>query len=276
MKLMTEVFNEDCGTTTELNEATGQKSHFIEGIFMQGNLKNRNGRIYPSSILEREMRRYTKDFIVPKRSLGELDHPQGPAINSDRISHLITEMRRDGDNFMGKAKILSTPMGNIVKTFIDEGVKIGVSTRGLGSVTSKNGIMEVGEDFHLATVDVVTNPSGPDCFVNGIMENAEFVYDAASGSWRSAQVIEEIRREVEESCKPTNNVRRINRRVKTISEADALRMFRKFVGTLSESKLTNTDFARDLALVKAGKADASKMAEKWGARGGAFLNFIKK
>lgn len=181
--LITEVFNDDCEVLIETNE-TGTKSHFIEGIFMQGDLKNRNGRVYPSNILEKEMNRYNEQFIKTKRALGELGHPDGPQINGDRVSHLITDMKREGNNFVGKAKIIDTPMGKIVKTFIDEGVKIGVSTRGLGSVKTREGIMEVQNDFHLATVDIVTDPSGPDCFVNGIMENTEYFFDIATSSWR--------------------------------------------------------------------------------------------
>jgi len=165
MRLITEVV-EECAVAVELNEETGKKTHFIEGIFMQGDIKNRNGRIYPSQILEKEMVRYNTDFVETKRALGELGHPDGPTINGDRVSHLITEMKREGSNFTGKAKILGTPMGEIVKTFMDEGVKIGVSTRGLGSVkATRDGIMEVQNDFHLATVDIVTDPSGPQCFV---------------------------------------------------------------------------------------------------------------
>ena len=174
------------------------------------------------------MKRYNESFIKTKRALSELNHPQGPAINADRVSHLITDMRRDGDNFVGKAKILGTPMGEIVKTFIDEGVKIGVSTRGLGSVKPVNGIMEVQDDFYLATVDIVTDPSGPDCFVNGIMENTQFYYDIASNSWqpaKAAQVVEEIVNEVKKTVKLTRNVRRID-------EAAASRMFSKFVESL--------------------------------------------
>jgi hypothetical protein len=189
--LITEVFNEDCEVLVEANE-NGSKSHYINGIFMQGDIKNRNGRVYPSAILEKEMQRYDTQFVKTKRALGELGHPDGPQINGDRVSHLITEMKRDGNNFVGKAKILGTPMGNIVKTFIDEGVKIGVSTRGLGSVKQRDGIMEVQNDFHLATVDIVTDPSGPDCFVKGIMENTEYFFDIASASWRpSGGIVEE-------------------------------------------------------------------------------------
>jgi len=222
MKLITEVFNEDCSVLTEASE-DGKKSYFIEGIFMQGDIKNRNGRIYPSTILEKEMNRYNETFIKTKRALGELGHPDGPQINGDRVSHLITEMKRDGSNFVGKAKILSTPMGNIVKTFIDEGVKVGVSTRGLGSVKPKNGIMEVQDDFHLATVDIVTDPSGPNCFVNGIMENTEYYYDIASGNWVAQQVIEEAVKEIKREYKRT---------VHRIDENTAARMFERFIKNL--------------------------------------------
>jgi hypothetical protein len=225
MKLISEVFNEDCEILTESNE-NGKKNYYIHGIFMQGDLKNRNGRIYPSAILEKEMNRYNKDFIQTKRALGELGHPDGPQINGDRVSHLITEMKRDGSNFVGKAKILGTPMGNIVKTFIDEGVKVGVSTRGLGSVKqTKEGIMEVQDDFHLATVDVVTDPSGPNCFVNGIMENTEYYYDIASGTWRAQEFIEEAVKKVK--AQYTRTVRRID-------ESDAARLFENFVKSLQK------------------------------------------
>lgn len=223
MKLITEVFNEDCEVLTESAE-NGKKHYFIEGIFMQGDLKNRNGRIYPSAVLEKEMNRYNKDFIQTKRALGELGHPDGPQINGDRVSHLITEMKRDGSNFVGKAKILGTPMGEIVKTFIDEGVKVGVSTRGLGSVKqTKEGIMEVQDDFHLATVDVVTDPSGPNCFVNGIMENTEYYYDIASGTWKTQEFIEEAVREVKREYKKT---------VRKIDENTAAKLFENFIKSL--------------------------------------------
>lgn len=222
MKLITEV-TEDCAVLTEANE-DGKKNYFIEGIFMQGDIKNRNGRIYPSGILEKEMKRYDDQFIKTKRALGELGHPDGPSINGDRVSHLITEMKRDGSNFVGKAKILGTPMGQIVKTFMDEGVKIGVSTRGLGSVkATREGIMEVQNDFHLSTVDIVTDPSGPNCFVNGIMENTEYYYDIASGTWRAQEVIQEMVQEVKREYKKT---------VRRIDENTAARMFERFVDSL--------------------------------------------
>lgn len=223
MKLITEV-TENCEVITEANEETGKKSYFIEGIFMQGDIQNRNGRIYPSLVLEKEMGRYIKEFVEPKRALGELGHPDGPTINGDRVSHLITEMKRDGNNFYGKAKILGTPMGEIVKTFIDEGIKIGVSTRGLGSVRQlKNGVMEVQNDFHLSTVDIVTDPSAPNAFVNGIMENVEYYYDITSGNWVAQEVVQKIEQEAHNSY---------NRITKKIDEAVAARMFETFVRSL--------------------------------------------
>lgn len=225
MKLITEL-NENLEVITEAKE-DGTKSHFIEGVFMQGDIKNRNGRTYPSETLEKEMNRYNEEFIKHKRALGELGHPDGPTINGDRVSHLITSMRREGNDFYGKAKILKTPMGEIVKSLLDEGVKIGVSTRGLGSVKQlKDGVMEVQKDFHLATVDIVTDPSAPNAFVNGIMENREYYYDIASSSWRPqevAEVIEEIVEEVE---------KKVNRVVRTIDEATAAKMFQTFVRSL--------------------------------------------
>lgn len=223
MNLITEYNEDSVEVITEAKE-DGKKNYFIEGIFMQGDIKNRNGRIYPSATLENEMSRYQKEFIETKRALGELGHPDGPQINGDRVSHLITEMKRDGNDFYGKAKILSTPMGEIVKSLLDEGVKIGVSTRGLGSVKAgKNGVMEVQKDFHLSTVDIVTDPSAPNAFVNGIMENVEYYYDIASGNWRAQEVIQDIQEEVE---------KKVNRVVRTIDEATATRMFESFIRTL--------------------------------------------
>lgn len=229
MKLITEL-NEAVSFQTELDEATGKKSHYIEGIFMQGDIKNRNGRIYPTAVLEKEMNRYQTDFIDTKRAIGELGHPDGPTINGDRVSHLITEMRREGSNFIGKAKILGTPMGEIVKNLLDEGITVGVSTRGLGSVKPKNGIMEVQDDFHLATVDIVTDPSGPNCFVKGMMENVEFYYDIASNSWlpqeqqeEVAQVVEEIQKEVKRHYKRT---------VRQIDEGIAAAQFERFIDSI--------------------------------------------
>lgn len=228
---ITEVFNEDCAVITESSES-GKKGYFIEGIFMQGNIKNRNGRIYPATILEKEMSRYNTDFIKTKRALGELGHPNGPQINGDRVSHLITDMKQEGNNFVGKAKILGTPMGEIVKTFIDEGVKVGVSTRGLGSVKpTKEGIMEVQDDFHLATVDIVTDPSGPNCFVNGIMENTEYFFDIASGIWKAQEFIAETVKEIKaEYIAPQV----IAPKRPIVSEAKAIRIFENFISSLRQ------------------------------------------
>ena len=227
MKLITEQAD-DFEVLTDLNEETGKKSYFIEGVFMQGDIKNRNGRIYPSSILENEMKRYSKDFIGQKRALGELGHPNGPTINADRVSHLIVEMKRDKNDFIGKAKILSTPMGEIVKNFIDEGVKIGVSTRGLGSVKPlKDGTMEVQNDFHLSTVDIVTDPSAPNAFVNGIMENVEYYYDIAAGNWVARQSVEEVIEEVQETVE-----KQYRKVVKRIDENVASDLLSKFISSL--------------------------------------------
>lgn len=194
---------------------------------MQGNLKNRNGRVYKTETLEKEMGRYQTQFIDTKRALGELGHPDGPQINGDRVSHLITSMQREGDNFMGRAKILGTPMGEIVKTFLEEGVRCGVSTRGLGSVKQKNGVMEVQDDFHLATVDIVTDPSAPNAFVNGIMENTEFYYDVASSNWIAQQPVEEVIEEIQEAVE--KQYRTVYKR---IDESTAARMFETFISSL--------------------------------------------
>lgn len=227
MKLITE-HAEDFEVAVDLNEETGKKSYFIEGVFMQGDIKNRNGRVYPSTVLENEMARYEKEFITPKRALGELGHPNGPTINADRVSHLIVGMKREKNDFIGKAKILSTPMGEIVKNFIDEGVKIGVSTRGLGSVKAlKDGTMEVQEDFHLSTVDIVTDPSAPNAFVNGIMENVEYYYDIASGNWLPHESIEQVIEEIQETVE-----RQVRRVVRTIDEKVAQDLLSKFISSL--------------------------------------------
>ena len=157
----------------------GQKQLYIEGIFLQGDIKNRNGRMYPCDTLAKEVGRYNEQFVQKGRALGELGHPDGPSINLDRVSHKITSLRQEGTNFIGRAQILSTPMGNIAKSLLDEGVKLGVSSRGMGSLREdRNGIKIVGEDFMLATAaDIVADPSAPDAFVNGIMEGKEWVWD---------------------------------------------------------------------------------------------------
>jgi hypothetical protein len=157
----------------------GKKSLFIEGVFLQGNIKNRNGRMYPMETLRREVARYNENHVAQGRALGELGHPDGPTVNLDRVSHKIVSLRESGSNFIGKAKILSTPMGKIAESLISEGVKLGVSSRGIGSLRmTREGINVVGEDFMLATAaDIVADPSAPDAFVSGIMEGKEWVWD---------------------------------------------------------------------------------------------------
>ena len=183
MKLITEVY-QDVKYLEEKQEAGGSNL-YIEGIFMQADKQNKNGRMYPKGIMEKEVARY-QDLIKEKRSLGELGHPPNPTINLNQVSHLITELRMDGSNVIGKAKILGTPMGKIAESFIREGVSLGVSSRGVGSLKERNGINEVQDDFHLATVDIVADPSAPDAFVTGIMENAEWIYE--NNVWKMIEV----------------------------------------------------------------------------------------
>ena len=152
-----------------------KKQQYIKGVFMQGDVKNQNGRVYPFGVLQREVKNYNKKFVEQGRALGELGHPMGPTINLDRVSHLITELYEEGKNFIGKAKIMDTPNGQIVKNLLESGVRLGVSSRGLGTVkTNKQGVNEVQKDFTLSTIDIVADPSAPAAFVNGIMEGKEF------------------------------------------------------------------------------------------------------
>ena len=175
MKLITEI-NEEVKFLKENTD--GKPSYFIEGIFIQGNKKNKNGRVYPMEILEKEVNNYVESLVDKKRSFGELGHPDGPTINLDRVSHMIVGLKRDGENFIGTAKIMDTPNGKIVKSLIDEGASLGVSTRGMGSLKSRGEFQEVQDDFSLATAaDIVADPSAPDAFVNGIMEGVEWVWD---------------------------------------------------------------------------------------------------
>jgi len=184
MKLITEM-NQDIKFLTEKKE-DGTKSVYIEGIFMQAEKPNRNGRIYGRGIMEREVQKY-QELINEKRSLGELGHPPNPSINLNQVSHMITGLKFEGNDIYGKAKILDTPMGKIAKNFIEEGVRLGVSSRGLGSVKlNKEGVNEVQDDFHLATVDIVADPSAPDAFVQGIMESAEWILE--NGVWKVTQI----------------------------------------------------------------------------------------
>ena len=175
MKLITEEINK---VDFIVEEHEGKKSMFIEGIFLQGNQKNRNGRVYRTETLDREVTRYNENYVAKGRALGELGHPDGPTVNLDRVSHKIVSLTREGNNFIGKAKLLDTPMGKIAKNLVDEGVTLGVSSRGVGSLKqTREGYKLVGEDFMLATAaDIVADPSAPDAFVQGIMEGKEWVY----------------------------------------------------------------------------------------------------
>ena len=179
MKLISEF--QDYGVSPVIVEENkdGKKDYFIEGIFMQAEIKNRNGRIYPKEVIQTEVKRYNKEFIKQDRAFGELGHPEGPTINLDKVSHMITRLEEDGNNYVGRAKILSTPNGQIVKNLIDDGAKLGVSSRGLGSLESKGNAQYVKDDFQLATAaDIVADPSAPEAFVEGIMEGVEWVYES--------------------------------------------------------------------------------------------------
>jgi hypothetical protein len=161
-----------------IEETNGKKDYKIRGIFLQSDVKNRNGRVYPREILVREVNRYNKDFVERKRAFGELGHPDGPTINLERVSHMITKLTSDGKDFIGEAKIMNTPYGKIVKGLIDEGAQMGVSSRGMGSIMNRNGVNYVKDDFYLATAaDIVADPSAPDAFVEGIMESREWTWE---------------------------------------------------------------------------------------------------
>ena len=195
MKLITEMLESDVEFITEAKE-DGGKNYFIEGVFMQGNIKNRNGRMYPMDTLMKEVKRYNKEYVEQNRAYGELGHPQGPTINLERVSHMIKELHQDGNNIRGKAKIMTeTPMGKIVKNLMDEGAKLGVSSRGMGTLKpGKNGTNMVQNDFQLATAaDIVADPSAPEAFVEGIMEGVEWLQ--IDDRW-VPQYIEETQQEI--------------------------------------------------------------------------------
>ena len=181
MKLISEQWSDDVNYLVEEDPKTGKKNAYIEGVMLQTEVKNKNGRIYPKEVMQKEVKRYTKEYIDNNRAYGELGHPEGPTINLERTSHLITDLKEDGNNFIGKAKILSTPMGNIVKNLLDDGARLGVSSRGMGSLKASNakgGVQMVQSDFQLATAaDIVADPSAPDAFVDGVMEGVEWIWD---------------------------------------------------------------------------------------------------
>ena len=187
IKLISEAV-EEVEYITEDKEGGG-KNYKIKGIFLQADIKNRNGRVYPMEVLEKEVNRYNKKFINEKRAYGELGHPEGPTVNLERVSHMVTELYPDGKNFIGEAKIMETPMGKIVKSLMDEGGKLGVSSRGMGSLDQKNGANYVRDDFYLATAaDIVADPSAPNAFVEGIMEGKEWVWN--NGALVEAELVE--------------------------------------------------------------------------------------
>lgn len=194
MKLITEHLDNSVSYITE--EKNGKKNTIIEGIFMQAESKNRNGRIYPRAVMESAVNKYVTEQVSRGRAVGELNHPEGPTINLDKVSHRITELSWDGNNVMGKALVLDTPMGQIVKGLVEGGVQLGVSSRGMGSLVQRNGFAMVGEDFILATVDIVQDPSAPEAFVNGIMEGVEWIYD---NGILKAQDVEKYETEIKRS-----------------------------------------------------------------------------
>ena len=219
MKLICEVNEEVSYVSETIDEATGKKNLFIEGIFMQGDIKNRNGRMYPANVLEKEVNRYNQQYIQKNRAYGELGHPSGPTINLERVSHMITKLERDGSNFVGKAKIMTeTPYGKIVESLMKDGGQLGVSSRGMGTVKpSRDGTGVVQSDFYLATAaDIVADPSAPDAFVNGVMEGKEWVWE--NGVIREAQIAE-YKEEIQKTSK------------KDLEEAQ-LRVFRDFLNKL--------------------------------------------
>lgn len=202
----------------EEDKKTGQKNHFITGIFMQAEQKNRNGRVYPKEVLGREVERYNQNYVQKNRAFGELGHPDSPSINLDRVSHMITNLTPDGNNFIGKAKILDTPNGRIVKSLLDGGASLGVSTRGVGSLKEANGYKLVQDDFHLATAaDIVADPSAPDAFVQGIMEGKEWFLDGTG--WKEVDY-EVAKKQLQEASRAD-------------IEAVSLRIFENFMSKIA-------------------------------------------
>jgi hypothetical protein len=226
MKLITEYrdFGQDVECLSE--DVSGNRKFYIQGIFLQAEVRNRNGRKYPLDIMEREVQRYTNNYIIKKRAFGELGHPDGPSINLDRVSHLIESLIKDGSNFIGKAKILDTPNGKIVQAMLADGAQLGVSSRGVGSLRSSNGVDVVQDDFMLATAaDIVADPSAPAAFVNGIMEGKEWV-------WNNGLLKESVVTQIQEKMKPRKHIEGIGNRV--ISEDSAIEAFSDFLYKISK------------------------------------------
>lgn len=220
MKLITELFD-DLSYLSEAKE-DGSKNLYIEGVFLQSAIKNRNGRLYPEEVMDREVGRYMKEAVENNTALGELGHPNGPQINLDRVSHRIVSLKKEGTNYIGKALITNTPMGNIAKGLHESGAKLGVSSRGMGSIkTNKAGINEVQSDFRLATAaDIVADPSAPDAWVNGIMESMEWTFDEKLG-WRAQQIFEESKSQIESAVRSRD------------LESNKLKMFESYMRKIS-------------------------------------------
>ena len=203
MKLISEHFSDDVEYITEQDD-NGKKKFALKGIFMQAEIKNRNGRVYPFEVLNKEVERYNKEFIEQNRAYGELGHPDGPTVNLDKVSHMVTSLKPDGKNFIGEAKVMSTPMGEIVKNIMDDGGKLAVSSRGMGSLTKKNGANYVNDDFYFATAaDIVADPSAPNAFVQGIMEGKEWV-------WNNGMILEQDVAEIKDEMERNVRSRQAN------------------------------------------------------------------
>jgi|TARA_R110002033_G_scaffold73011_2_gene124318 hypothetical protein len=198
MKLISEFTETGLQCITEAKKDGSGKNYIIEGVFAQADQKNRNGRIYPRPIMENAVNKYVTEQVSKKRAVGELNHPEGPTVNLDKVSHLITDLRLEGNDVVGKAQILDTPMGKIVKGLLEGGVQLGVSTRGMGSIENRNGVAYVKDDFILATVDIVQDPSAPDAFVNGIMEGVDWVWN---NGILEQSVIEDMETEIKNAPK---------------------------------------------------------------------------
>ena len=199
MKLISEHFSDDVQYIKEEDEKTGKNNYKLKGIFLQSEIKNRNGRVYPFEVLDKEVKRYKKEFIEQNRAYGELGHPEGPTVNLDKVSHMVTSLEPDGKNFIGEAKVMGTPMGTIVKNIMDDGGKLAVSSRGMGSLEQKNGANYVKDDFYLATAaDIVADPSAPNAFVQGIMEGKEWVWN---NGLLQEQDVAEIKEEMERNVR---------------------------------------------------------------------------
>ena len=210
MKLITEV-NENVEVLVE-EDKNGKKSLFISGPFMMSEVKNKNGRMYPKGVLMKEVKRYNTEYVDKNRAFGELGHPDGPGINLERVSHMITELKEDGNNVMGKAKIMDTPYGQIVKNLIDNGAQLGVSSRGMGSLEEKNGVKVVKDDFYLATAaDIVADPSAPEAFVQGIMEGKEWI-------WESGALVEMAVDEIKKEITTATSINLENKKIKAFSQ----------------------------------------------------------